>query len=461
MNGFMYTCQRKSENGKSSQWMCVKNKQLSCKGRLKISYNEDRADETGAHNHMPNVAECKASMATASVKRRAEDEPHTSALHITQAVYGTADDETLAALPKEASLKRSIRRTRRENQPNLPKSFAELQEIPENYTELDGGSILAFDSEPGERRVIILGSLPAFEDMSRSDMWFCDGTFKSTPEIISQLYTIHYQKHENVILGCVALMADKSEESYKILFQELKNLLPAGRRSGPSRISMDFEIAAMHAFKQVFPLATENYCFFHFSQSMWRKAQNSGIATLYSTDEAIRTQFHSVLGLAFIPEDHVVNAFLELKENSRAEMDDILDLVEDYYILGRRRGRGRQTPRYPIETWNVVARTVRGAPRTNNSVEAWNRRWNALIGKPHPNIFEFLLALKKEIEYSTSQRILLEHGNSPPRKRAKYMKTDDRLQRLTERLIERLDDGGINYLEHLQAVGLQARGTFD
>ena len=67
MNGFMYTCQRKSENGKSSQWMCVKNKQLSCKGRLKISYNEDRADETGAHNHMPNVAECKASMATASV----------------------------------------------------------------------------------------------------------------------------------------------------------------------------------------------------------------------------------------------------------------------------------------------------------------------------------------------------------------------------------------------------------
>ena len=138
---FMYTCQRKSENGKSSQWMCVKNKQLSCKGRLKISYNEDRADETGAHNHMPNVAECKASMATASVKRRAEDEPHTSALHITQAVYGTADDETLAALLKEASLKRSIRRTRRENQPNLPKSFAELQEIPENYTELDGGRI--------------------------------------------------------------------------------------------------------------------------------------------------------------------------------------------------------------------------------------------------------------------------------------------------------------------------------
>ena len=194
---------------------------------------------------------------------------------------------------------------------------------------------------------------------------------------------------------------------------------------------------------------------------MWRKAQNSGIATLYSTDEAIRTQFHSVLGLAFIPEDHVVNAFLELRENSRAEMDDILDLVEDYYILGRRRGRGRQTPRYPIETWNVVARTVRGAPRTNNSVEAWNRRWNALIGKPHPNIFEFLLALKKEIEYSTSQRILLEHGNSPPRKRAKYMKTDDRLQRLTERLIERLDDGEINYLEHLKAVGLQARGTFD
>ena len=370
LNGFMYTRQRKSEDGKWSQWMCIKCKEQSCKGRLKISPDETQFSETGNHNHMPNIGECKAAMAIGSAKRRAEQEPHTNPLHITQTVFGTADEETLAALPKEASLKRSIRRIRRENQPNLPKSFDELQDIPEEYTELDGGSILAFDNGPGEHRVIILASRPVLDDMARSTMWFGDGTFKSTPKIISQLYTIHYEKHENVILGCVPLMADKSEESYKTLFESLRDLLPAGRRTGPTKISMDFEIAAMNGFKQVFPLASESYCYFHFGQSMWRKAQNSGIAPLYATDEEIRTQFHSVLGLPFVPEDHVVNAFMDLRENSRAEMDDILDLIEDYYVLGRRRGRGRQAPRYPIQTWNVVDRTLRGVPRTNNSVEA-------------------------------------------------------------------------------------------
>ena len=157
--------------------MCVKSKQDSCKGRLKISPDEQQFSEAGSHCHMPNVGESKAAIAVASAKRRAEDEPHTNPVHITQAVYETADDETLAALPKEVSLKRAIRRTRRENQPNLPKSFAELENIPEDYTELDGRSILAFDNGPGERRVIILASPQAVKDMSRSDMCFCAGTY--------------------------------------------------------------------------------------------------------------------------------------------------------------------------------------------------------------------------------------------------------------------------------------------
>ena len=159
-------------------------------------------------------------------------------------------------------------------------------------------------------------------------------------------------------------MADKSEESYKILFQELKNLLPAGRRSGPSRISMDFEIAAMHAFKQVFPLATENYCFFHFSQSMWRKAQNSGIATLYSTDEAIRTQFHSVLGLAFIPEDHVVNAFFGTKGKFSRRNGRYFGFGGR--LLHTRQKTGAGAPNATISHWNMERRCPNSSWRPQN-----------------------------------------------------------------------------------------------
>ena len=42
------------------------------------------------------------------------------------------------------------------------------------------------------------------------------------------------------------------------------------------------------------------------------------------------------------------------------------------------------------------------------------------------------------------------------------MKTDVRLQRLTERFLEDIDgDGDVNYVGYLKPVGLQARGTYD
>jgi len=122
---------------------------------------------------------------------------------------------------------------------------------------------------------------------------------------------------------------------------------------------------------------------------MWRKAQSSRIASLYVENEEVRAQFHSALALAFVPEDHVANAFMELRENADENLDDVLDLIEDYYILGRRRGSRRQAPPFPPATWNVRERTLQGIPRTNNSVEAWNRRWNMLISKAHHNIFVF------------------------------------------------------------------------
>ena len=39
---------------------------------------------------------------------------------------------------------------------------------------------------------------------------------------------------------------------------------------------------------------------------------------------------------------------------------------------------------------------TQGMPRTNNSVEAWHRSYNATVGYQHPNIWRFIDALKRE-----------------------------------------------------------------
>ena len=83
----------------------------------------------------------------------------------------------------------------------------------------------------------------------------------------------------------------------------------------------------------------------------------------------LRAQFHAVVALPFCHPDTVVEAFAALRENTLPLLADMLDLLENYYILGRIRGRGRSPPAFPIRTWNVYDRTLNNQARTNNCSE--------------------------------------------------------------------------------------------
>ena len=63
----------------------------------------------------------------------------------------------------------------------------------------------------------------------------------------------------------------------------------------------DFELAAIRAFQNTFPMATITGCMFHFGQCVWRKLQ-SGFAQRYRDEPGL-------LALAFIPTDDVIEVF--------------------------------------------------------------------------------------------------------------------------------------------------------
>ena len=44
----------------------------------------------------------------------------------------------------------------------------------------------------------------------------------------------------------------------------------------------------------------------------------------------------------------------------------------------------------------VFERTIVDEPRINNILEGWHRRFNTIVAKHHPNIYEFLERLKGE-----------------------------------------------------------------
>ena len=407
-------------------------------------------------------------MAVAAVKRNAAEEVNVNPVHLTQQALSQVDSETLVSMPKEKSLKKAIQRERNKTQPTLPSSFAELEEIPARYRTIDGENWLLHDSGcDDDHRIVLFGHNSALTEMAHSPLWYMDGTFKSRPLIAAQLYVVHFERHENVLFGCAALMMDKTQQAYEAVFNAIKENLPENRRSGPARVSTDFEIQAANAFKDVFPDSMESFCFFHLAQSLWRKAQETGFATLYLSEEntELRAHFHATLALAFVPEEHVVPAFRDLQGAADEALDGVLQLLE--YVRGRRRGRGRVDPRFPPKTWNVYQRTVQGIPRTNNSAEAWNRRWNILIGKTHPNIYQFLEALQKEERYSRQQRELVNLGSAPPRKKKRFIDNDDRLVSLLTRFEQTIgeqtneqDVWKKGYLKFLRAVGHSVRSPF-
>ena len=132
--GYQYTQHRAGDGDKWSQWHCIRR---TCHGRIKISSTETEHVQVSEHDHLPNFGDAKASLAVAGMKRRAEREINMAPLHLTQAVLSNCDSETLIQMPKERTMNKAIQRVRREAQPSLPKTLADLEEVPEMYSRID------------------------------------------------------------------------------------------------------------------------------------------------------------------------------------------------------------------------------------------------------------------------------------------------------------------------------------
>ena len=72
---------------------------------------------------------------------------------------------------------------------------------------------------------------------------------------------------------------------------------------------------------------------------------------------------------------------------------------------------------FPINLWNIFHRTDEELPRTNNSIEGWDRNFNVQVSSYHPTFWKFPGNLKRE---GLLTRVRILHclgGHAPPRQR--------------------------------------------
>ena len=191
-----------------------------------------------------------------------------------------------------------------------------------------------------------------------------------------------------------ALLERQTQASYEALFR----FIAENSNVDPTCIVVDFEKAVHNAVHVVFgDHVTIRGCFYHLTQSTWRKIQALGLSDVYKTNDEFRLFCGQLDALALLPLAQVNEGFSHLKHTAPIEAQELVDYFDATYISGslRRRPQAngflgvrfrRSQPQFPPEVWNVHDASVNNHSRTNNVCEGWNNGFAHLVGQHHPTI---------------------------------------------------------------------------
>ena len=130
------------------------------------------------------------------------------------------------------------------------------------------------------QQIVILANNTMLKQLSGTSQWFIDATFKVAPKNFLQILDIVvYIPHINIFFpACYAIMTHKSEESYSLLFSNLKIIAQSLKfLLNPQMIMCDFEIALRNSLKKTFPEAKISGCYFHYTKCLYDKAKTLGL----------------------------------------------------------------------------------------------------------------------------------------------------------------------------------------
>jgi MULE transposase domain/FLYWCH zinc finger domain len=406
VNGYIMV--KDKNRNDSHYWCCEKRVALQCNGRAttKLVEGQHCLQNVSDHNHAAEASRVNVIKTVNTLKGRASETSEPPA-QIIQTVSTSISHEIHPYLPSRDALRQSINRIRSSDLPTEPDSLGGLI-IPEDLTKtLDGSEFLVRDSVIDEDRILLFTTIVNVRYLEQSSFWIMDGTFKTVPTIFRQLYTIHGRvggnENSRIMPLVYALMSRKSEGCYRRMLQDLIDFgSEYNINLQPQFVLTDFEQAAINATSREFQGVQNKGCFFHLAQSIYRRIQTSGLSVQYGTDENFSLLIRHIPALAFLPPNDIPAAFDELKGHIPPEANEIVEWFENNYVHGRIRRTLRDdnviraSPLFPPVFWSVIDNIEYAFPRTQNSVEAWHRRWETLVGVAHLGVFKIIKEMQKE-----------------------------------------------------------------
>lgn len=412
VDGFSYLNDKKRES--NYYWRCNNFYTHRCKARLQTKFEGGKhiySTETGEHCHPPSATLKGKRDAISEIKRRASTSKDKTCSIINE-VQASTSSFVQGELPRMSAQKQICRRARKKDEPLEPKNLMDLV-IPEDLLEnIGGGQYVISDITQGTGRIHILSSAVLLEHLSRTPIIIMDGTFYTAPALFYQIYTMFGMVGNGAARKAFplvfVLMTAKSTIMYRKVFQELKSyFIRADILFEPRHFLTDFEKAAIKACAIEFPAATNHGCLFHFGQIIYRAIMSHGLKARYGKDEEFNSNVRMIIALAFLDPDEIPEMFEEvvLWMGDEDDVSQFINWFRNNYVAKHVDDTSTQSQssltQFSQEFWSVKSLVELGLPRTQNSVEAWHRRFKTLVDVAHPGVFALMKKLREEIHYQT------------------------------------------------------------
>ena len=462
--GYMYT--KRDTKKTRIRWECTQRKSRPCKGAITTSLTLDDVRVTVAHSHDNDNSSVEAEKLRCNIREKAKASRESTACLLATAIQ-EAPESVRLRLGNQESVKRNIRRQRQGSLPKDPVSLRELH-VPEEWSTTGGEHpqpFLIHDSGPqSSNRVLVFAADNVLQHLASADKWYMDGNFSVAPNIFMQLYVIRVPLGNSAISAVYGLLPNKQQRSYEAVIKAtLDRCEELGFTPDPTVIVTDFETSAMNAVQVTLGhhVRTQG-CFYHLTQSTWRKIQDLGLVQKYRNEEEIKHFVGMLDGLAFLPLADVEEGMALLKNATPEGLEELVDYFDSTYVSGSisrvqpsqnnalTLQLRRRPPLFPPQTWNVHDVTLTGGDRTNNMCESWNHAFSHLVGHKHPSLWTLIDSLRKDYAL-VSLALLQQDCGQPPKKRVKRS-TKLHQERLYEICIARRD-GQKTIEQTLKAMG--------
>ena len=375
--GYSYT---QARVGKTvTAWRCsVRSSSKTCPATVQ-QRGEKFSRGPQPHSHSGNPGAAAKARITVEVKEQASTHMFEPALNIVETAIRMETEEfgVRPGLPNPQNLCRLANYTRDQQRPEEP------TDLNFDYNKEYIPDFCVADITVDDKRHLLFATQQQLDVLRHAKRWYLDGTFKVVREPFVQLWSIHAfvckDKDMKQLPLLFVFMSSRRTMDYNAVFQTLSDLL--GTPVPVEEMVLDFELSLWKSIKICFPDVTVKGCAFHWSQSVWRRIQQVGLQSSYMQVAGVYQLCKQLLGLPFIPAQHIRPVFEKLQERATTpKLQELMDYVQMTWI---------DSLMWTPESWSVFGQSV----RTNNDVEGWHHRLNAKAKKsnlPFYNLLELL-----------------------------------------------------------------------